>query len=97
MARSRGGSYTERDSVVLGFRIPLTVAEDIYRAAGADKGSALAEWLRLAVQQALHRGMPLGRGGALAAGYEEGKRQGWAHANTIFREALGVAAAKLKK
>jgi hypothetical protein len=97
MARPQGGRFNRRDSTVLSVRLPKALADDVYTAAGSRKGSALAEWLRLAVMQALRGGSPLGRGAATAAGYEEGKRQGWAHANAIFRDALGRAAEALKK
>jgi hypothetical protein len=80
----------------LSVRVPDAVAEAVYTAAGSQDGSALAEWLRLAVMQALRGGSPLGRGAATAAGYEEGKRQGWAAGNAALREALKAAYAKLK-
>jgi hypothetical protein len=95
MARQRGGHHNERNSTVLGVRLPNEEAADIYAAAGADHGSPLAEWLRTAIRQALRKG-PLAAGSATAEGFAEGKRQGWAHANKVFREALGVAAGKLK-
>jgi hypothetical protein len=95
MARPRGGPHNERDSIVLGVRVPNELAEKIYTAAGAREGSQLAEWMRRALQAAL--GKAAGSSPAIVQGYEEGKRQGWSHANKLFREALGVAAAKLKK
>ena len=87
MARQRGGQHNERNSRVLGVRLPEEEAAAVYVAAGAEHGSALAEWLRLAIRQALRKG-PAGQGAAALEGYTEGKRQGWAHANKVFREAL---------
>jgi hypothetical protein len=97
MPRPRGGSHNKRNSTVLGVRLPNEEATAIYAAAGADHGSLLAEWLRLAIAQALRKGVELGAGGAQMAGYEEGKAQGWAHANKVFREALVMAVTKLQK
>jgi hypothetical protein len=78
-----------RNTVVLGLRVPIATAEAIYAAAGGKE--RFTEWASRAFQQHL-TGLPLG----IAAGFEEGKRQGWAHANKVFREALGVAAERLK-
>jgi hypothetical protein len=40
---------------------------------------------------------PQGQGAAQLAGFEEGRKQGWAHANQVFREALNIALGKLKE
>jgi hypothetical protein len=53
------------------------------------------EWARSAFRSAAGRDFKT-LSTAQLGGYEEGKRQGWAHANKVFREALGVAAEKLK-
>jgi hypothetical protein len=66
------------------------MAEAIRTKAG-DGDGALTAWLTRALQQAL-TGKALGA----SAGFEEGRRQGWARANAAFREALKVAAEKLK-
>jgi len=87
------GPHNERDSKVLAFRVPNEVAEAVLVASGGEAGKA--EWLRLAVRQALTK-VPLGAGTAQALGFAEGKKQGWAFANAAFREALNVAAEKLK-
>ena len=78
-----------RNTVVLALRVPGTTAEAIYTAAGGKE--RFAEWASRAFQQYL-TDKPLG----MTVGFEEGKRQGWAHANTVFREALKVAVEKLK-
>jgi hypothetical protein len=92
MARPRGGPHNERNSTVLSIRVPNELAEAIYTAAGAREGSQLAAWLRWALQTGLGKPMPP----AMVRGFEEGRRQGWVHANKIFHEALKVAAEKLK-
>jgi hypothetical protein len=79
-----------RKTVVLSLRVPIPMAEAI-RAKVGDGDGAMTEWLTRALQQAL-AGRPLG----MAEGFAEGKRQGWAHSNKVFREALKVAAEKLK-
>ena len=94
MARPQGGLHNERNSTVLAVRIPNALAEAV-KADAATKGMNLPEWHRQVIEQALHR-EPKGVGSAQVAGYDEGKRQGWAHANAAFREALKVAAATLK-
>jgi hypothetical protein len=84
----------ERDTTVLSFRVPNPLAEAIYTRAGTEPGAkdgALTAWLIRTLQQAL-----TGKAPGASVGFEEGKRQGWAHANKVFREALGEAAEKLK-
>jgi hypothetical protein len=78
------------DSTVLSVRVPKVLAEAIRTKAG-DGDGALAAWLIRTLQQAL-----TGKAPGASAGFEEGKRQGWARANKVFREALGEAAEKLK-
>jgi hypothetical protein len=78
-----------RNTVVLALRVPIATAEAIYAAAGGKE--RFAEWASRTFQQHL-TDKPLG----MTAGFEEGKRQGWAHANMVFREALKVAVEKLK-
>jgi hypothetical protein len=79
-----------RDTVVLSLRVPKPFAEAIHTKAGTGDG-ALTAWLIRTLQQAL-----TGKAPGASAGFEEGRRQGWAHANKVFREALGMAAEKLK-
>ena len=74
-------------------RVPNELAEAVTKAA---QGIGTPEWLRQAIQRALGA-PPLAVGSAQAAGFEAGKRQGWAHANKVFRDALGVAAKELKQ
>ena len=63
--------------------------------AGGPEG--LPEFLRRALHATAFGKLDFALGAAQAAGYEEGKRQGWAHANTVFRKALQQAAAELKR
>lgn len=90
-----GTQHTKRDSTVRAVRISLTMASAVDAAAGGPAG--FAEWARQAFALALRGGRSTGQGAAAAEGFVEGKRQGWAHANKVFREALGEAAARLKK
>jgi hypothetical protein len=89
-----GTRYAEKTSTVRAVRIPTAMADAIDVEAGGSTG--FAEWARQAFALALRGGRMAGQGTATAEGFAEGKRQGWAHANKVFREALGVAAEKLK-
>ena len=81
MPRPRGPHGSD-NSVVLAVRVPLSAAAKVYDQAGAERGSALAEYLRSLIRRGV--GIPLD----FQAGYEEGKMQGWAEANANFRAAL---------
>lgn len=93
MPRKPGGQYTAHSSVPIAFRLPNELFEKAVLRAGSKE--ALAEWARGVIRIEL-TGRPKGLSDAQLAGYEEGKRQGWAHANRLFREALKVAAEGLK-
>ena len=82
-----------RDTVVLAVRVPIPFAEKVYAAAGGQ--DHFAEWAR-ALFAAAVAGKPQGAGALQSQGYLEGKRQGWARGNAVFREALQAAAVKLK-
>jgi hypothetical protein len=86
-------------------RVPNELYEAILEAAGIpiidDKVDEDAfkrlfpEWARGAFRVAAGKSFKT-LATAQLGGYEEGKRQGWAHANKVFRDALGVAAKQLK-
>jgi hypothetical protein len=80
---------------VLAVRVPNVVAEALEIKAGGPE--ALPEFLRRALYAAASSKLNVTRSGAQLEGYDEGKRQGWAHANRVFREALQKAAAELKR
>ena len=93
MPRPRGGSYTDEKSKPVAFRLPNElVAAAVDRAGGAENLNA---WAREVIRREL-QGRVQGLAPAQQQGFDEGKRQGWAHANKVFREALGVAVGKLK-
>lgn len=79
--------------------VATRLPNDLYQAALAAAGGkeGLTEWFRRVVHAAVHGKLSYALGPAQAAGYEEGKRQGWAHANKVFREALKVAADELNR
>jgi hypothetical protein len=84
----------KRDTVVLAVRVSIPFAEKVYaRAGGKDQ---FAIWMHALLEAAVLGRAP-GLGSLQTQGFQTGLRQGWAHANTIFREALGAAAVKLKK
>lgn len=94
------GPFGVDDSCPLTVRIPNELYDRIFAACGGTKEAFHANfpaWARRAFSAAV--GSP--RGGTLGSaqleGFEEGRRQGWAHANKVFREALEQAVAKLKK
>jgi len=93
MPRRKSGDLTLAGSTVVTFRVPNDLLARTLTVAGGKEH--LAEWAR-ALFQAAVAGKAPGLGTLQAQGYEEGKRQGWAHANKVFREALGVAVEKLK-
>lgn len=80
--------------MVLSVRVPISVAQALHAAAGGQEH--WTEWVTRLLQQALRGGQLPGPGTAQAEGFAEGKRQGWAFANKVFREALAEAAARLK-
>lgn len=82
---------TKERSRVYGVR----VSEELAAAIDAAAGPQPAEWFRKVLAAAVGQS-PHTKSDAVMEGFEEGKRQGWAHANAVFREALGVAAKKLK-
>lgn len=81
MPRPRG-PHSRDASVPLCVRVPKALADRIFAAAGAEKGSELAEYLRNALRKVTGTKLDF------AAGYEEGKAKGWAEANQRFREAM---------
>ena len=92
------GPHNARDSQPLAVRVPNELYARIVKACGGEaafKGNFPA-WARRAFAAAA--GSPRGGnlGDAQLEGFEEGHRQGWAHANRVFREALQGALAKLK-
>jgi hypothetical protein len=99
------GPYSEGKSRPLAVRVPDDLYQAILEAAGVpivdgepDEDAfkqRFPEWARGVFRAATGKGFKT-LSGAQLQGYEEGKRQGWARANAAFREALGVAAAKLK-
>jgi hypothetical protein len=93
MPRYRDGSLTKTGSTVVTFRVPNALLAQIHVLAGSK--THLGEWAR-ALFQAAVAGTAAGVGTLQAQGYEEGKRQGWAHANSVYRAALKVAVEKLK-
>jgi len=92
MPRPRGGQYTGERSTPIAFRLPNELLSLAVERAGGREG--LNEWARGVIRQAL-QGKLAGLSEAQMAGFEEGKRQGWAHANKVFREALQAAVEKL--
>jgi hypothetical protein len=92
--RPPGGQLTADTSRPFAVRLPAAVADalDALIPGGHDN---FAPWARQHFAELVGMG-PRSKGAAMAEGFEEGKRQGWAHANKVFREALGSAAAKLK-
>jgi hypothetical protein len=93
MSRPRGGVYTDEKSKPIAFRLPNElIAAAIERAEGIENLNA---WAREVIRREL-QGPPQGLAAAQRQGFDEGKRQGWAHANAVFRKALGVAVAELK-
>lgn len=92
MARPRGGSYTEKNSIPVAFRLPIELAERAFDAAGGREH--LAEWARALVAEALDG--KAGPGALQTQGYREGKRQGWAAGNAALRAALKAAYETLK-
>jgi hypothetical protein len=93
MPRRKNGDLTLVGSTIVTFRVPNELLGRVHALAGGKE--RLAEWGR-ALFAAAVAGKAPGLGTMQAQGYEEGKRQGWAHANKVFREALGVAVEKLK-
>lgn len=93
MPLSRGGSLTKTGSTVVTFRVPNDLLERIHALAGGK--TRLGEWARQLFLAAV-AGKAAGLGTLQAQGYEEGKRQGWTHANKVFRDALHIALGQLK-
>jgi hypothetical protein len=99
------GPQSVNASHPVSLRLPNDLYEAVCAAAGiplidgeADKEAfkrLFPEWGRNALRAATGRGARTPTE-AMTEGFAEGKRQGWAHANAVFREALGVAAKKLK-
>lgn len=93
------GPHNERDSQPLAVRVPNELYDRIVAACGGAETfkANFPAWARRAFSAAV--GSPRGGtlGGAQLDGFEEGRRQGWAHANRVFREALERAAKELKK
>ena len=93
MPRRKSGDLTLAGSTVVTFRVPNALLAQALTAAGGTK-ALLGEWAR-ALFAAAVAGKAPGTGTLQAQGYEEGKRQGWTHANAVFREALREATSKL--
>jgi len=81
MPRPRGPHSADSSQTVC-VRLPHALAGAVFRAAGADGGSSLAEYMRNVFRVAVR--VPLD----YDAGYEEGKAQGWTEANDRFKKAL---------
>ena len=75
------------------FRVPYDLLERVHALAGGK--AHLGEWARQLFLAAV-AGKAAGLGTLQAQGYEEGKRQGWARSNAVFREALRDAVERLK-
>ncbi len=82
------------DTVVLSIRVKAPLAEALHARAGGKEH--FTEWLHALLATAAAGRAP-GAGALQMQGYEAGKRQGWARANQVFREALQRAAEELKK
>lgn len=95
MPRRKSGDLTEAGSTIVTFRVPNTLLAQALAVAGGSK-AALGEWARALFAAAVVGKSP-GVGTLQAQGYEEGKRQGWAHANKVFRDALRRAADELAR
>jgi hypothetical protein len=93
MPRRRSGNLTETGSTVVTFRVPNALLAQIHTLAGGK--TMLGEWARQLFLAAV-AGKAAGLGTLQAQGYEEGKRQGWAHANSVYRAALRDAVERLK-
>jgi len=93
------GPHNERDSRPLAVRVPLELYDRIVKACGGEEAfkQNFPAWARRAFAAAV--GSPRGGnlGDAQLSGFEEGRRQGWAHGNQVFRAALERAAKELKK
>lgn len=94
------GPHNERDSYPVGVRVPKELYKCIFEACGGTRESFQANfptWARRAFAAAA--GSPRGGnlGDAQLSGFEEGRRQGWAHGNRVFRAALERAAKELKR
>lgn len=91
------GPHNQRDSRTLAVRVPNTLAEAIYKAAGGEAG--FPSWARRVFEAAAHAELagPTSLNENIRVGWEEGRRAGWAKANQVFREALKDATAALDK
>ena len=99
------GPHSEGKSRPLAVRVPDDLYQAILEAAGVpiingepDEDAfkqRFPEWARGVFRTATGKSFKT-LGAAQLGGYEEGRRQGWAHANAAFREALKVAAEQLK-
>jgi len=76
------GPHGREQSTAIAVRVPNQLHALMQEAAGAEKGPQMAEWLRNVLRRAVH--IPLD----YAAGYEEGKMQGWADAQGSMKVAL---------
>jgi hypothetical protein len=81
MPRPRG-KHGRDASTAIAIRVPDDLLELLRQAAGADGGSAFAEWFRNVLRRQVN--IPID----YEAGYEEGKAAGWADAQERFRAAM---------
>lgn len=99
------GPQSEGKSRPLAVRVPDDLYQAILEAAGVpivngepDEDAfkrLFPEWARGVFRTATGKGFKT-LSAAQLEGFAEGKRQGWAHANAVFRTALGEAAKRLR-
>ena len=94
MPRPNRSGLTDATSRPFAVRLPAAVA-DALDALIPGGHANFAPWARQHFAELVGMG-PRNKGAAMAEGFEEGKRQGWAHANKVFREALQAAAERLR-
>jgi hypothetical protein len=92
MPRPRKYGLTADESRSYAFRLPNALADAFEQLLA---GQSVGEWARIHIAGLVGKG-PRTKSDALLAGYDEGKRQGWAAANAAFRKALEETAEKLK-
>jgi hypothetical protein len=96
------GPFNTRTSQPLAVRVPNELFDAIVKACTDGTGNTQTfkanwpAWAREALREKLGQRTKATLGSAQLEGYEAGRKQGWAHANAAFREALKVAGEKLK-
>jgi hypothetical protein len=88
------GTRRERDTVVLGVRVPIPFAEKVHTRAGGKE--QFATWMRALLEAAVLGKAP-GVGWLQSEGFQTGLRQGWSAGNAALRGALKAAYEKLQK